>query len=327
VGYQPEPTFGAGTATATNFIEFNSESMKISQDEILITGINTTRTYYKRTYGNKSVGGTIEYPLSPEDGIGLIKHTLGGTATVSTIGAGLAYNHTLTPGDNNSWPGSQASLRFSIRKGADHIMDYYGCRINSLTLKAAINQPIIASVEFVGKDTTAGVAVTPAYTALIPFIFVDGSFLEGNTTTALTTTSGLQYVTGFELKITNNLVSDDNVRSLGSRTVMDLPPNNFRDVTLNITQRFDTTTAITNWMTANERMVQIRLDSGVTIGAAGTNYSMIINLPKVYYNGEQPVVGGPGVLTYTIPMRAIASSATSTGYDIQIQVTNLTANY
>jgi hypothetical protein len=327
VGYQPEPTFGAGTATATNFIEFNSANIKAAQDEILISGINTTRTYFKRTYGNKSVAGPIEYPLSPEDGIGLIKHALGGTSTVSTIGANLAFNHTFTPGDNNSWPGSQASLRVSIRKGENHVFDYFGCRVNRWTLRAAINQPVISTMEFVAKDMSVGAAVTPAYTSLIPFIFVDGSYLEGNTTTALTTTSGLQYITGFELVVDNGLVSDDNVRSLGSRTVMDLPPGNFRNVTLNITQRFDTTTALTNWLTAAQRMVQIRLDTGVTIGAAGTNYAMIIDLPKVYYNGDDPIIPGPGVLTYTIPLRAIGNAVTSAAYDIQVQVTNLTTGY
>lgn len=328
INYAEEATFGTVISTPAGSIKFNNESMKTNIEEILIPTIHTNRDHLDRMQGNVSVEGSIEYPLHHTDGILFLKHAVGGTVTSSLIGTAGAYAHIFDPTGGSLSFGTETSLSLLMRRGDGHYWQYGGNRVNSYTISGNIGETIQVTVDLVGAVSSNALTTIGAvsFSELMPFTFKDAKFYDAASIGALTTTSGEQYITNFEFTVGNNLASDDNVRSLGTNTVMDLPPNANRDVTLNVTQRFDTSTAYGYFSSGTARAVMIVLDNGVTIsGSGGSTYSMRIVLPKVYLNDAHPNVGGPGVLTYTLPFRAVADSLT--GYDFRVTLDNAVASY
>ena len=84
IGLAEETTYGTAVTTAAQFIKFTSESMKENVTEVLIPTINTQRSYIDRFLANVEVGGSIEFPFHPIDGIKFLKHAMGGTITAAT---------------------------------------------------------------------------------------------------------------------------------------------------------------------------------------------------------------------------------------------------
>jgi len=321
-----EATFGTVNSTPAEGLKFTSESLKETIDEVLIPTINTTRQYLDRFQANVSVEGSLEYPFHHTDGILFFKHAMGGTVTTAVISAGVSFAHTFTPGDSLDF-GTETSLSITLRRGDNYYREYGGCRVNSYTLAGAMGETLNVTAEILGQKSASPTTVGAInFTEGIPFTFKDAKFYEADSIGSLTITSGEQYITNFELTINNNITNDELVRSLGTNTVMDLPPNALKDVTLNVTQRFDTNTAYNYYLTGTARAVMIVVNSGVTItGGDATTYSMRFSLPKCYYNEDGANVGGPGVLTQVIPFRAVSDSVT--GFDIQAVLNNGTASY
>lgn len=329
LGYGQETTWGT-LVTATSFMEFRSESLKKNIEEEKLESLGTGRAFARRIQKNISVEGTLSYDLHPVDGISLIKHALMGTVTSAAAGTSDSFNHTFTAGDISGI--SQKGLTFEVRPQSDtqSAFIFYGCRVNSMKISGSINEPVKCEMEIVGKDGTTGTfaTTTVAYSTVRPYIFADGTFTIDGTIGSLTSTSD-ENIIAFELTVNNNLNSDESSRSIGDSALTNLPPGK-REIMLNITQRFDTTTAWSRFINATQGAVRLKLDTGVTIGSADTNvttYSMFIDLPKVYYNQAQPEIPDSGIITHEIEISAIGDTVTSSPTDIVVTVTNSASSY
>jgi len=325
MGVAEEGTFGT-FKTSTSFIEFNSESFKMTREEIKRESINTTRDYRKRLIGNESVAGSFEADLNVANDalVYVIKQAMGGTVSSATITTG-SYTHTLAPGNMEANAATTTAytkgLSFAVRRGSTHVWNYSGMRVNTLTIKGEVNSPVIMTAELVGKTATLGSVIpTVSLSDILPINFTGVQIQTGATIGGVTT----EYFTGFEFTLSNNVDGDQ--RALGSRTIVQAPPQK-RDVKLKLTQRFDTSTAYSRFIENTATAISIYCNSEQTCGTVGgsTTYSMKIDLPTCYFNSNQPEVGGPGVITHELDVSAMYNA--SIGSSLQVQIINATASY
>lgn len=324
VGIAEETAFGT-LVTATSFAEFTTESFLKEREELLREEINTTRDFTRRMTGNVTVNGSCEMPMNIADDciVYLLKQALGGTCGSTTIVAG-SISHVLNVGDmenNESTSGGAdtKSLSIQVRRGSEHQWSYRGVRVNSVTIKGEVGAPVTAAFELMGQHgTNSSDSLTASFSNINPLNFTGVTFQTGITISAVTT----EYISAFELVISNNLAEQ---RNLGSDAIYALPPLR-RDVKLKLTQQFDTLTAYNRFIQNTKTAIQILMDTGISLGAAGgSSYSMHINLPACYYNNIAPAVGSVEAISQELNVSAIKDTTTS--YVVQMQIHNATLTY
>lgn len=327
LGIAEEATYNT-FVTATSFFEFNSEGFMLTEEELKLDQINSTRDYSKRLKGNKDVAGSIECDLNvaQDSNVLILKHAMGGTVSSATITASGAYEHTINPGDMESNAGSGGSntpgLSFTVRRGAssssNNVWTHSGGRINTLSIKGEVGSPVNVTAEIIAAGTSV-TSTSPAisFTEVMPLNFTGVTVQTGDSITNVTT----EYFTAFEFTLNNNLSPQ---RNLGNAEIDRLPAQR-REVMLKLTQRFDTTTAYDRFIQNTMTAISIVCDSGQTIGAIATTYALTIKVPKGYYNSNQPQVGDTDALTHEIEMSGLYDS--DAGNSVQMLVRNATANY
>jgi hypothetical protein len=319
-----ETTFGT-YVTGSSYAEFASESFMKEREELRLESINTTRDFTRRLTGNETISGGLELDLNPaEDSImWIVKQAMGGTVSTAQVSA-TSYLHTFNVGDmeNNQSSAGAAdvkSLSIQVRRGSTSQWTYRGMRVNNMTIKGEVGSPITASFEFMGQaGTSTADSLTASFSAINPLNFTGVTLQTGDSITNVAT----EYFTGFEVTLNNNIVEQRNV---GSAIVHAIPPVK-RDVTLKLTQQFDTTTAYNRFIQNTVTSIQIRLDTGSTIGGTGgTTASMVLRFPVCYFNNNTPQVGESGPISQEIDVSTIRD--TSTSYVMQIDVANETTSY
>lgn len=316
-------TFPATAATGASTLEPISVGFKTEIESQKLEQISRNRGFTKRVQLDKTVSGTLEQYLHPDESILPIAAALGGGIVSSSLTG--AYTHSIASGDFVNAP---IALSFQVRKGSTHHFRYTGGRVDVLTIAGKIGEPVTASYEFLFKDSTqAGSDISSSLniSSVLPFTYVDGTYRYAGTEAALTSTSE-EKITSFELSVNNNFIGDDDVRQLGSNVVSTLAPTR-RNIDFKITQRFDTTTAWQRFMQATIGAAELRfVGSSIT---AEHNYNCVIRLPKLYLNTPEPEVSGANdILISEISFDVLVDNPnTTTGRDIGITFVNNTASY
>jgi len=308
---------GASTLEALN-IGFATEVVSQKLDQI-----SGTRGYTKRVQLDKNVTGTLEQYLHPEESILMVADALGGGISTSSVTG--AYQHVISAGNFDTSP---ISLSFQVRKGDTHHWQYTGGRVNNLTIAANVGELVKCSYEMVFKDSTqagSDISSSLSISSVLPFTYVQGTYEYAATEGSLTSTVA-EYINGFELAINNNLISDSGVRALGSNVLQTLAPTR-REVTLTITQRFDTTTAWNRFVEATQGAARLIFE-GASISAEH-NYKCTLVMPKLFLNSPEPTIGAPSdILMSEITFDVLVDNpSTSTGKDIEATFVNATASY
>lgn len=321
LGFGEEVTWGTGV-TATNFMEFRSQNFKMEIENERIESLGSNRSFTRQVRKNKSITGTLVFDLHPVDGIKLIKHALMGTVTSALASTATAYNHTFTAGDLSTI--TQQGLTFEIKPSNDTTTAFIfsGIRINTLKITGAINTVLQCEINFIGKDLTTGAfaTTTASYAPNTPYVFHHAN---------VDVDAGTESIIGFEFEINNNLKAEDDSRSLGSQLLSTLPPGR-RDVSVSMTQRFDTLTAYNRFINNSFGAINFVFNNGETIGSdsPGTTDTMIINIPKAHFNtGGQPEISEVGILKQDLDFGITGDTTTSNPTDINITVTNSVTSY
>lgn len=325
-----ESTYGTKVTTSMKFIEFNSESFKHNRESKKLETINGKRDFQKRILLNSTVEGSLDANYNPaEDAcVILAKHALGGTVTSALPTTTLAsdYEHTMVTGNNED--DAKVALTFQVEKGGQtnggKVWDVTGCRINTYTIKAEINSPVMFTAEVVGKTmSVSSSAPVAVFSDIRPCDFTGITFEVGDSLGNLST----EKIQSFELTINNNLTSDN--RELGSQYLSKPHPLR-REVSLKVTQRIDTSTAYDRFVANTMSAIQITIDSAQTMTAASTGsftYRTIIQLPQTYINGPaMPEVGDPGILSNELEIDCLSLN-TTTAYSVRMITRNLTSSY
>lgn len=317
-----ETTFGTYN-TVSAAVEALSCSFKTELMSKKIESLHGSRGYAKRVTTDKVVAGALEHALHPEESVLIVANALGGGIGTSSLTASC-YTHSITAGDFDTTP---VSLCFNVRKGDEHVFEYNGGRVNVLKIAGTLGEEVKITSEMIFKDSTVGtndVLSNLSISTVLPFTYVQGTFRYAATSTALTSTVA-EAIQAFELTVNNNLKPEAG-RELGSAVLTRLPATR-RSIELKITQRFDTTTTLNRHLQATVGAVELFLEG--ESASAEANYTMQIQLPKVYQGMAEPEVpGGDDVLKSEITYDVVAENpGTTTVRDIGVTVINKTASY
>ena len=330
-----ESTYGT-YVTGTAALNFLSASLKITKETKVLEEVQTSRTNSNSIGLGRTIEGDLEFYYSPMN-LGcnyLLQNAFGGgpvttaTATGETAG-GLGFSHTI---DIANFAATYSSLSINTRKGpatTGKVFEYCGLRVNELSIKAEIDEPMVMSVSMIGKDASTSsndISSSIVSTAnQVPLSFIDGRFSVETATGSLTTTS-FWHVQSFEFKISNNLNGDSGSRRIGSDTLQVLPAG-LAQFELTATIRFDTTTAYAA-MIAGTRLAAEFEFQGATMTTSIIRQGLKMTMPYVIIaDAGDPEIGGPGdPLTSDVTFIVLRDPTTS-GYAVKAVVTNATSTY
>lgn len=330
VAFSKETSFGS-YASATTATEVLSCGFTVQRKNMKIDAIGLNRGFSKRVQLEQTVGGTFETYLHPHESVLPIAVALGGGIASSVTAVGGVYYHSVTAGNFDTAP---SSLSFNVRKGASsgHVWRYCGGRVDKLKISAVVNQPVKVSYDMLFVDGSVGtddISSILSISSVLPFTFTQGKYRYSSSEVLADTTTAEEPIQAFDLTINNNIATGPESRALGSNLQSLLTPVK-RDISLTITQRFDTTTTYNRMLQATVGSIELLFTGPqITSSAAVTMYySMQIRMPKVYYNAADPVLNPSAVLTMQIPIDVVVDTPqTTTGKDIGITFTNDVAGY
>ena len=326
IAVRPEATYGtfAVTTTSLNCYAPTSIGIQSSYETEKLDELTGGRGYARQVQKDKSVTGGIEGYLHPEESLPFLINAMGGRYTFNSLTS--AGDHSITTG-NFSASDTVVSISMWAQKGEQHFWRYAGGVINSLKIRASINEPVKMSAEFVFQESSISTADTAMALVLSissarPFIYVDGVYRYDATEGSLTSSVN-EPIQSFELEINNNLITDAQARQLGTRILSRIPPSPRRDVTLKISQRFDTTTTYGRMVDNTAGAVSLFF-RGESISAEFFK-DLTIFLPNVRMKNTEPLVEGANeVLKSEIELDVLISGnpGTSTSREIGMTVRN-----
>lgn len=327
LGVAKETTWGT-PVTASSFMEYGSESLVKREEGKLLEAIGSTgRNPQKRYLGNTIVEGTVEAPLDvfADSCMLLVCNAIGGSIT-SSGDATDGYNHAVAQGAMES---GASSLTLTKRiGGSTDLFQFSGCRVNTLNIKGEVGTPeIMMTAEIIGKDGTISTdTLTVALSAEDPLLWDRVTYEVADTTTSFDGSTNSETIQAFEITYNNNLDAGDACRELGSKTLGILPPVK-ASCMIKVTQRYDSSTAYSRAFNETPMAIRISLDTGITVGTAGTTGSMMITVPKMEMETDTviPETGDPGVVSHD---QTWVGLQPTTGQEfIECEFNNNTASY
>lgn len=323
--FAKEASFGT-YATVTTALEPLSVGFKTEIESQVLETMNVNRGASKRVQTNKNVAGPIESYLHNEQSPAILIAALGPDTVTSAAGSTSTFTHSFSSANHATF----GSLSFNTRKGESQVFEYVGGRVSQLTISGEVGEPIRMTAEMIFKDSslsTNDIGSALSVSTLSPWVYHQAQFIYAATPGSLTTTAA-EPIQSFELVINNNVEDGGPARQLGSNLREVLPVKN-RSVELTVSQRFDTTTAYNRFTSGTQGSIRIQLDGSIISGSSSTTHQLIIDLPKVFQNTNDPELGGPGeVLTSEFTYDVLVDNPnTTTGKDIAMTVRNGTASY
>lgn len=287
--------------TPTKFAPFVSESLKCDQGFIRSAGIGAGRRYNRaKAAGNKNVAGGIQWELQAQTMATLLRLCLGGS--IVTAGSN-PYTHTVAGG-------ALPTATFQVGRGAiGDPFDYTGCMVNQWTIACNPNEYATIALDLYCYDELTNQSLasyTPAGT-ITPLTFQS---------LAITTPDGAVCFDGFTLTGNNNLEQSFKscATDAGRATIRE---NGMRTITGTLNGDFVDMTAYDRYLAGTEGTLEIKLTNGS---------SAILDIDMtVFYTGETPNVGGPGVVKQSIGFEVIHATTDATAITAVLTNTDSTA--
>ena len=332
-GIATEGTQGT-VQTPTHFLEFNTEGMKMVKNTATGVGLRAGGLYQRtsrRVVTSWGAAGTISFD-APFHGLGLwLQHMIGSFGTGSSVvqqAASAAYLHTHTPGQ---LAGSTFTMQIGKpdTSGTVRAFTYVGCKIEDWMLTCELNKfavfqlTIDAWQELTADNpqgTTAGPALTaPSYTAAEQqFHFRMGTLYNGGTlsnagSNPTITSLGTPVAAGRVLKADFKCANPVDkgryfIAGTGGSTVAgvkgDQIDNNFRQVTGSLDVEFNSLSAYYDTFAADTTST-LELQFTGPIIASTFAYTLNVLVPNIKFDGDSPVVGGPGILNHNLPFHGL----------------------
>ena len=180
---------------------------------IKIRTLGGDRDYSNIVPGKFEVNGSFSYYI--QDGKFLV-YAIGEAA--DSVHSGTSYLHTMGEGISpgaNDFP--SFTLEFGNVESTDDISSnlvrkYDGCRVNTLSLNATVDEPLQASVDWIGRSVTAtqtSSAGTVTISEKDPYVFYQGGMYLSDTdveaTTSMAEKTHICELNSFDISINNNL--------------------------------------------------------------------------------------------------------------------------
>lgn len=331
-----ETAFGT-YATATAGLDFLSSSIKTLKDSKILEQIERKRTLSKSFGLGKTVEGDVAYYFFPEISACafLLQNAFGGTVTsatttiqvAETVG-GLGFDHTFEVGSMDQ---SYTSISMNERKGpatSGRVWEYHGGRVNSLSMVAEIDEPLMFTASMIFKDSTqvsndieSGLTIT----ARECLSFADGRFSVESSFASLTSSS-FWHVQNINFTLNNNLKNESNSRRIGTDT-LDVLPVGLQNYELSAQIRFDTTTAYDAMIAGTELSAEFDF-LGTTISGSLAQKALRMQFQKLTVkDAGDPEIGGPDETLISTVTFNVLRDESAAGYAVKAILTNAIADY
>lgn len=303
-GVVAEATYGTYVAP-TRFLEFKSESLKA--DVAQVQSFAMGRGRFLRTSRNKSyikgAGGSVELPVMSK-GFGLIfKHMLGSLA-VAQQGGTSEYLHTATV-DAVGLVG----LFLTAQVGRPDVgatvrpFNYEGTKVTGWELKCELDAQLMLTLDLDSEteQTSDALAVASYASSDEALYFTGGSATIGGSAVSLRSIS---------LKGDNALDTDR--RFIGNAKKEPLP-NGEASVSASLDFEFEALTRH-GQLTAGTEISNliVTFDTGTAIPSGnGSNFKLVVTVPKLIYVNGAPSIGGPDVLREQLEAKVLYDGTNS----------------
>lgn len=290
LGIKKESSFNTAV-TVDRFYEFNSEGTKYVKNTVVGQGLRSgglVPRANRRVVTTFASEGDFEIDL-PSRGLGLLLSLATGSVPTGTLASG-AYTYLFVPEDmvSDSFTTQVAVPQYG---GTLTYKTLTGCKISSFELSVGAGE--IAKGKFTldgaGFTSTSSTSATPAYSNFATtnlFHFAQGTITDNVSTTYAN-------IKDFSLTIDNTLKTDRyNLGSAGAKAEQII--NGFRAITGTVTAEFTDTVLLDKFIADTTAGLKLTFTGGA-IGT-GQNETLSITLPACKFDGDTPVVEGPGVI-------------------------------
>lgn len=328
----PETAYGVAPAlTTAQPYEFNSETLELKKTVVQGKGIHGGGLHNRkarRKLTNYSVSGGINMDLPTQYMNQLLWLMFGSkgqaAATLTEDGVTAAFSATHAPG-------SLKGLSMCIQKGVPSVdgtapkpFTYTGMKLTDWTISVATGALASLATTWDGRNELAGASTNGD--ALNPSVPTLGTYTEAATNNVfhfreatlysggtLTTTAGITSVSGNtplgnvkSAQVKYGFHLDTGRYFLGSAGFKDEQiENEWRD----ISGQF-----VIEWLDSEAQYEAFATDTPLTleldflgdaIGTGSDHSQLTLLIPQVFLEGETPKVGGPGVITQTVPFTGL----------------------
>lgn len=305
-----ETTPGTYLAPA-RFMDFLDEDISLEIDPIESNGLRGRKTNHQWAQGARRVQGSVNMEVGPQ-GVGLLLENLfGGAAVTTNPGGGTPeYQHVFNLGTFYD-----KSMTVQVGRpddsGTIHPFSYVGCVISDFEFSIASTELLMLTFNVYGQDEDTGqTAVTPSYSAYIPFTFKDGSL-------KITPAGGSET----DICVTDWSLAGDSAMRTDAYFICDADTagkprrgreNGLREYTGSFTGDFEDMTWY-NWFRNGTE------GNMVMTFTAATGEELEFDL-NVRFDGSTPTVGGPEILEQAINYKV--TSGTSDADAITVTLRN-----
>lgn len=300
-GFAKESSFGV-PVSATTWLPMTGNTMESDPGWFAPGVMMATRDkQIFNMYGEAKFNGTVDGPLFPSNAMEVLVAAIG---TDSVTGSG-PYTHALSQAN------TLASLTVEKNLGNYQSLQFAGCRVNKLSIKAPVgNEPVSIAADFMGQS--AAILTSPTAVSVtneIPYVFAEASLTLDSHARA--------DVTNFSCDIENG-VKETYTYSASHG------PSFLTPVTVMVSGSFDVVWSSLNDSTYGDYST---MEAG-TLGAlaisfthpGGGGYSVALNLPQVALTKYANDVKLEDVIMSSVTFSA--SKNLSSGYTIAATVVN-----
>ena len=291
LGIKKESVFGTAV-TVDRFYEFNSEGTKYTKNTVVGQGLRNgglVARANRRVVTTVAGEGDFEIDLTTRN-IGLLLSIATGSVPTGTLSNGT-YTYLFTPSDliGDSFTTQVAVPQYG---GTLTYKTLTGCKVTNFELSVGAGE--IAKGKFsldskgfaTGSSTSATVAYANIATSNL-FHFAQGSITDNVSTTYAN-------IKDFSLTVDNSLKTDRfNLGAAGSKSEQII--NGFRAISGKVTAEFTDTVLLDKFIADTTAGLKLTFE-GATIGSASDKETLSITLPACKFDGDVPMVGGPGVI-------------------------------
>lgn len=296
LGYKAESVYGT-PVTVDTFCEFDSESLTRQQQFLSSTGLRAGRlspSIKRHNATTRGAGGNLALKV-PTKGFGPWVNLLhGNTVTPVQQAATTAYLQTHNIGTSSP---KGKSMTVQVGKpstnGTVNPFTYQGCKLTSATFSCDLGAELTASLDIDAQDVvTATALATASYpTGVGSFDFTEGTVLMAGSSVGL--------VSSFSLSVPMPMKTDRYGIS-GSALKAEPLVNDYVRPTASLSLEFTDLTAYGYFTGGTEVAVNCKFEGATIASTYKETFEMTLAACKVV--GESPTVGGPDVLSVTVPV-------------------------
>lgn len=285
-----------GVVAPTKIVEFTSESLKLVRNYIEEDALVGRITTGRMDPAGDKVEGSFSMIVKP-DNIGLLLSAALGAESAATVvgGKSTIYDHSfscIVGGTSTSLP----KLTIVVDRKAT-VKAFVGCKIDSMTLTAAINDYLRAEFQIRGRHEEAGTLASLNYSTKRAFQFVDGTITVDG--------SPVADVTDFKLSVKNNLEND--VHTMDSSTYMQEIEPQKREITADLEVLYSSasdTAFRANAFSDGSTIALVCAFTSTESAGESEYYTLTLSIPLGYVTTADPAVGGPERIKMPVSVRA-----------------------